>query len=142
MNPTLITTRHIVIRGVNWLGDAVMTTPAVLRLRERFPEARITVLCPEKLHDLWVSHPAVDAVQTFKTGEKFLSVARRLRSIDADLAVIFPNSLRSALETWWAGIPRRLGSESFLEAGCSRIGSNRSRVRRACANGPRQRCAD
>ena len=113
MNPTLITTRHIVIRGVNWLGDAVMTTPAVLRLRERFPEARITVLCPEKLHDLWVSHPAVDAVQTFKTGEKFLSVARRLRSIDADLAVIFPNSLRSALETWWAGIPRRLGSESF-----------------------------
>ena len=113
MNSTLITPRHIVIRGVNWLGDAVMTTPAVLRLRERFPEARITVLCPEKLQDLWVSHPAVDAVQTFKTGEKFLSVARRLRSIDADLAVIFPNSLRSALETWWAGIPRRLGSESF-----------------------------
>ena len=109
MNSTLITPRHIVIRGVNWLGDAVMTTPAVLRLRERFPEARITLLCQEKLHDLWVSHPAVDAVQTFKTGEKFLSVARRLRSIDADLAVIFPNSLRSALETWWAGIPRRVG---------------------------------
>ena len=109
MNSTLITPRHIVIRGVNWLGDAVMTTPAVLRLRERFPEARITLLCPEKLHDLWISHPAVDAVQTFKTGEKFLSVARRLRSINADLAVIFPNSLRSALETWWAGIPRRVG---------------------------------
>jgi len=94
MNSALITPRHIVIRGVNWLGDAVMTTPAVLRLRERFPEARITLLCPEKLHDLWISHPAVDAVQTFKTGEKFLSVARRLRSIDADLAVIMDRQRR------------------------------------------------
>ena len=94
MNSTLITPRHIVIRGVNWLGDAVMTTPAVLRLRERFPEARITLLCQDKLHDLWISHPAVDAVQTFKTGDRFLSVASRLRSIDADLAVIMDRQRR------------------------------------------------
>lgn len=113
MNSTTITTRRIIIRGVNWLGDAVMTTPAVLRLREQFPESRITLLCPEKLQELWTSHPAVDAVRTFTAGESLLSVARSLRSVDADLAVIFPNSLRSALETWWAGIPRRVGSGSF-----------------------------
>ena len=104
---------HILIRGVNWLGDAVMTTPAVLRLRERFPEARITLLCPEKLQDLWVSHPAVDAVRTFKAGEGLGSVAHGLRSIGADLAVVLPNSFRSALEVWWAGIPRRVGSGRF-----------------------------
>jgi heptosyltransferase-2 len=113
MNSAPVTTRHIVIRGVNWLGDAVMTTPAVLRLRERFPDAQITVLCPEKIKDLWTSHPAVDAVRTFTAGESLPSVARGLRSVDADLAVIFPNSLRSALETWWAGIPRRVGSGRF-----------------------------
>ena len=113
MNSATITTRHIVIRGVNWLGDAVMTTPAVLRLRERFPQAQITVLCAEKLRDLWTSHPAIDHVRTFAPGEGWRSVARNVRSINADLAVIFPNSFRSALEVWWAGIPRRVGSGSF-----------------------------
>jgi heptosyltransferase II len=107
------TTRHILIRGVNWLGDAVMTTPAVLRLREHFPQAQITLLCAEKLRDLWTSHPAVDQVTTFAPGEGWRSVARNVRSINADLAVVFPNSFRSALEVWWAGIPRRVGSGSF-----------------------------
>jgi len=106
-------TRHLVIRGVNWLGDAVMTTPAVLRLRERFPGARITLLCPDKLRDLWTSHPAIDQVATFAPGEGLLSVSRNLRSIGADLAVVFPNSFRSAIEVWAAGIPRRVGSGRF-----------------------------
>ena len=104
---------HVVIRGVNWLGDAVMTTPAVQRLRERFPDARITLLCADKLRDLWTSHPAIDQVTTFAPREGLLSVSRKLRSIDADLAVVFPNSLRSALEAWTAGIPRRVGSGGF-----------------------------
>jgi heptosyltransferase-2 len=107
------TPRHILIRGVNWLGDAVMTTPAVLRLRERFPGARITLLCPDKLRDLWTSHPAIDQVATFAPGEGLLSVSRNLRSIGADLAVVFPNSFRSAIEVWAAGIPRRVGSGRF-----------------------------
>lgn len=102
--------RSLLIRGVNWLGDAVMTTPAVLRLRERFPGARITLLCPDKLRDLWTSHPAVDSVCCFAPGEGFRAVSRRLRTTGADLAVVFPNSFRSALEVWSAGIPRRVGS--------------------------------
>ena len=36
---------------MNWLGDAVMTTPALLRLREKFPDAHIALLTPEKLRD-------------------------------------------------------------------------------------------
>jgi heptosyltransferase-2 len=49
----------ILVRGTNWLGDAVMTTPALLRLREKFPAAHIALLCPEKLRGLWLNHPAV-----------------------------------------------------------------------------------
>jgi heptosyltransferase-2 len=41
--------RRILVRGVNWLGDAVMTTPALLRLREKFHDAHIALLCPGKL---------------------------------------------------------------------------------------------
>jgi len=101
--------RRILVRGVNWLGDAVMTTPALLRLREKFPEAHITLLTPGKLGELWARHPAVDATMAFETGAGVFTVSRRLRAGGFDLALVFPNSPRSALETWLAGIPRRVG---------------------------------
>jgi heptosyltransferase-2 len=69
----------LLVRGVNWLGDAVMTTPALARLRERFPSAHISLLTPEKLTDLWRHHPDIDEVRTFKGGESVFAVARRLR---------------------------------------------------------------
>jgi heptosyltransferase-2 len=105
--------RRILVRGTNWLGDAVMTTPALLRLRERFPTARITLLTPEKLADLWKNHPAVDDVISFTGNEGVWSVAHRLRleSLNQaiDLALILPNSPRSALEMFLARIPHRIG---------------------------------
>lgn len=106
---------RLLVRGVNWLGDAVMTTPALQRLRERFPEARITLLTREKLADLWQEQPFVDEVIRIGPGERPWSVGRRLRGQGFDLAVVFPNSVRSALETWWARIPVRVGFE-----GCCR----------------------
>ena len=103
------TVRRLLVRGVNWLGDAVMTTPALLRLRERFPETQITLLTPEKLRDLWIHHPAISEVITFRAGEGVLSVSRKLRQNKFDLALVLPNSPRSAIEVWLAGIPQRIG---------------------------------
>ena len=51
--PTATNAPRILVRGTNWLGDAVMTTPALLRLREKFPDAHIALLTPEKLRELW-----------------------------------------------------------------------------------------
>lgn len=101
--------RRILVRGVNWLGDAVMTTPALVRLRERFPDARITLLCHEKLRDLWTTHPALDDVRSFASDESPFDVARRLRPEGFDLAILFPNSMRSGLEAFLARIPQRVG---------------------------------
>jgi heptosyltransferase II len=126
--------RKILVRGTNWLGDAVMTTPALLRLREKFPDAHIALLTPEKLKDLWLHHPAVNETISFASGESVFSVAKKLRrwgetpgeplpdggrSLKAaredarptgfDLALVLPNSPRSAIEMWLAGIPHRLG---------------------------------
>ena len=70
---------RILVRGTNWLGDAVMTTPALLRLREKFPDAHIALLTPEKLRDLWMNHPAVDETISFAPGENVFSVGRKLR---------------------------------------------------------------
>ena len=101
--------RRILVRGVNWLGDAVMTTPAVLRLREYFPAAHITLLTPAKLQELWTGHPAVDETIAFAAGEGLWSIAQKLRAGRFDLALVLPNSPRSALETWLARIPQRIG---------------------------------
>jgi heptosyltransferase II len=101
--------RRLLVRGVNWLGDAVMTTPALQRLREALPGAHITLLSHEKLIPLWEQHPSVDAVLPFRAGENPWTVARRLRAKDFDAALVLPNSPRAALEVWLARIPRRIG---------------------------------
>lgn len=108
-NPEWPRVRGLLIRGVNWLGDAVMTTPALLRLREAWPDTAITLLTPAKLEALWTEHPAIDAVEAVQPGEGVWSVARRLRAQRFDAALIFPNSHRAALEMWLARIPRRVG---------------------------------
>ena len=121
---------RILIRGVNWLGDAVMATPALLRLRGKFPGAHITLLVPEKLKDLWLHHPAVNETISFAPGENIFAIAKKLRrwgeSLSSpglknnsgstgsrptgfDFALVLPNSPRSALEVFLAGIPQRIG---------------------------------
>ncbi len=68
---------RILVRGVNWLGDAVMTTPALLRLREKFPDAHITLLTPEKLKDLWIGHPAVNETISFALAKAFFRLQEK-----------------------------------------------------------------
>ena len=102
---------RILVRGVNWLGDAVMTTPALMRLREKFPDAHITLLTHEKLRDVYLNHPALDETITFSKGEGLFALGRKLRAGKFDLALVLPNSPRSAMEAWLARIPRRIGGE-------------------------------
>jgi heptosyltransferase-2 len=101
--------KKILVRGVNWLGDAVMTTPALLCLREKFPGAHIALLAPEKLRELWLNHPAVDEVISFAGGESVFSIGKKLRHKKFDIALVLPNSPRSALEVFLARIPQRIG---------------------------------
>ena len=100
---------RVLVVGVNWLGDAVMTTPALIRLRERFPEAHLVLLTPSKLRDLWTGHPAISGLMSVDAGESVVSVGRRLRREAFDLSLLLPNSPRTGLEAWMGGIPRRVG---------------------------------
>jgi heptosyltransferase-2 len=101
--------QNIIVRGVNWLGDAVMSTPALFRLRERFPAAQIVLLTPEKIEQLWIGHPAINRTLSFGPAETLVSVSKRLRDEAFDLALILPNSFRSAAEMFFSRIPRRVG---------------------------------
>jgi heptosyltransferase-2 len=100
---------RILVRGVNWLGDAVMTTPALQRLREARPNSHITLLTHQKLADLWRDHPSINSVLTSGASETVWSIGRRLREQNFNTALVLPNSPRSALEVWLAKIPRRIG---------------------------------
>jgi heptosyltransferase-2 len=107
--------RKILIRSVNWIGDAVMTTPAISVIREHFPHAEITILANALVSQLFLQHPGIDNIITFDRQVKHHGVAGRLRLAAElrkhafDLAVILPNSFGSALVPWLAGIPNRIG---------------------------------
>jgi heptosyltransferase-2 len=107
--PRGLTPLRILVREVNWLGDAVMTTPALQRLREQYPKAHIALLCPKKLTAIWLHFPCVDEVLSLQPGQTPWAVGRRLRAAGFDTALVFPNSPRAALEAWFARIPRRIG---------------------------------
>ena len=107
-DPTTLKPFQIVVRSSNWLGDAVMTTPAVQALKRGRPDARLTVLVKAKLADYWRRIPEVDEVLAIEPSDTVFGVARKLRG-RFDVAVVLPNSIRSALEPWLAGVPRRVG---------------------------------
>jgi heptosyltransferase-2 len=100
------------VRSPNWLGDAVMSIPAVRAIKNGRPDAHVTVLAPAKLGDLWRDVAEVDDVIRIESGEGVFTIARRIRR-GFEAAVIFPNSLRTALEPWLAGIPRRVGFPGY-----------------------------
>jgi len=101
----------ILIVGVNWLGDACMTMPALQVFRQRHPQARISLLTKPPLAALWRLHPAVDEVLPLVPGHAGVwQTAAGLRRQRFDRAYIFPNSWRSALIPFLAGIPERIGT--------------------------------
>ena len=107
-DPATLKPFQIVVRSSNWLGDAVMSTPAVQAIKRGRPDARLTVLVKAKLADYWRRIPEVDEVLPIEPKDSVFNVARKLRG-RFDVAVVLPNSIRSALEPWLAGIPRRVG---------------------------------
>ncbi len=100
---------RILIRSSNWLGDAVMSVPAVRAIKNGRPDAHVSIAVPEKLAALWKIVPEVDEVIALPS-KSVVAAARLFRRWPPfDVAILFPNSLRSALEVFLAGIPRRVG---------------------------------
>lgn len=98
---------NILIRAANWLGDAVMTLPALRAVRGRFPEARITVLARPWVADLYRREPAADEIVTTPAGfAARLLQGRSLGKQRFDAAILFPNSFESALMARWAARER------------------------------------
>ncbi len=100
---------RILIRSSNWLGDAVMSVPAVRAIKRGRPDAHVTIAAPAKIAAMWKLIPDIDAIIPLPNGSLLPVVSLLKRQPVFDAAILFPNSLRVALESWLSGIRRRVG---------------------------------
>ena len=106
---------HVLICGTNWLGDTVMSMPAVRLFRSRNPDLRITVLVKASLAALWRMHVSVDDVMELQPGLRgTLAAAKSIRQKNISRAFVLPNSFRSALIPFLAGVSDRVGVRGQL----------------------------
>jgi len=100
------------MRGPNWVGDAVLAIPAIKAIRQKFPEAEITLLVRPWVAGVFTSAPFVDKVwsepRPAGLGD-WVRLARSIRKQRFDMAVLFPNSFESAAMIFLGRVPQRVG---------------------------------
>jgi heptosyltransferase-2 len=107
--------RNILVRSANWVGDAVMSTPALRAIRRNYPNARITILAKPWVVPVFEHSPDIDKVMIYQAGGRhqglkgLMRLSRDLRTAKFDLAILIQNAFEAALLAWLARIPRRLG---------------------------------
>jgi heptosyltransferase-2 len=111
--------QRILVVQPNWVGDAVMATPTLRAIRQLYPDAQISYLMRRYVKPIYTGMPWADKLITFRTGRtkakagkgQFFELAARLRARRFDLAVLLPNSFKTALVCKMAGIDRIVGYE-------------------------------
>jgi heptosyltransferase-2 len=103
--------KRIVVRSPNWVGDAVMSLPAVSALCRLFPNAEITVAAPPGTADIFIEATSVNEVLVQRSGGTFavLTNARQWKRARFDLAVLFQNAFAASATALLAGVPFRVG---------------------------------
>jgi len=107
--------RRVLVKEVNWLGDLVMSLPALRAVRRAFPAARLAVLVKQELAGFFDGLRWVDEVVAYRIspGARGLAdrwrLARSIREARYDLAVVFPKSFESALWMALGRVPERVG---------------------------------
>ncbi len=118
MQPDKTQIDRILVRGVNWIGDAVMTTPALQRLRSSFPQAHITLLATPRTTGIFEDSLFFDEIIEYRRREDgvkaFFETVKMIRHRRFDLAALFQNAFEAALLAMLGGARLRIG---FAEQG-------------------------
>lgn len=128
----------LLVRGTNWVGDAVLSIPALREIRRQFRNAHISLLVRPWVQDVYASVDFVDEIVLYdkdgkhKGWEGMRQLAAELRARRFDLAILLQNAIEAALIAFWARIPLRLGyardGRSFLLTHAIRIDSEVRKV--------------
>ena len=106
---------NIVVRAPNWIGDAVMGTPALMDLRRAYPKATITLWARPAVAELLQGHPSINEILVYDYRGKHRGVLGKLALIQAlrrrnfHLAILFQNAFEAAFLTFLAGVVERVG---------------------------------
>lgn len=107
--------KKILVRSTNWVGDAVMTTPALRTIRQNYPQAEITLLALPWVADVFSASPHVDKIFLYDRNVKHAGIkgkfilARELRKKNFDAAILLQNAFEAAFISLLARIPVRAG---------------------------------
>jgi heptosyltransferase-2 len=107
----MVVPHTILVRATNWVGDAVMSLPALRALRQRYPQARISILAKPWVADLYRRERFSDDLipYTARTLAEKWRAARALRQHHFDTAILLQNAFEAAAIAYLAGIPERIG---------------------------------
>jgi heptosyltransferase-2 len=111
---------RILVRATNWVGDAVMSLPALRALRERYPAAHIAILAKPWVGDLYGREPFCSEVIPYipNTLTEKWAAGRALQTRGFDMAILLQNAFEAAAVAFAARIPERIGyardGRSFL----------------------------
>lgn len=113
---------NILIIGPSWVGDMVMAQTLFVCLKRQHPDCQIDVLAPEWSRPLLERMPEVREALSFPLGHGAFELATRRRIGQElrgryDQAILLPNSLKSALVPYFAGIPKRTGWRGEMRFG-------------------------
>jgi heptosyltransferase-2 len=104
----------MLVRATNWVGDAIMSLPALLAIRTRFPNTHISLLARPWVAGIYGTAVA-DEIIPYESPRGWrdltgkLAVARELRRRQFDCAILLQNAFEAAALAFAAGIPRRIG---------------------------------
>src|SRR5687767_8960076 len=103
--------KRVVVRGTNWVGDSVMTVPALRALRRILPDAKITLADRPSAKGIFSEVDFIDDLLVYDRRNVFsvVSQIREWRRRQFDLAVLFQNAFEAALIPFLAGVLTRLG---------------------------------
>jgi heptosyltransferase-2 len=115
--------KKILIRGTNWIGDAILTLAAISSIRNTYPEARISILVKPWVADIFRLCPLVDEVVIYQSpgihagifGK--LRLARELKIHEFDMAILLQNAIEAAIIARLSGISVRAGYNTDVR-GC------------------------
>lgn len=102
----------IVVRAPNWIGDVVLSFPALENLRRNLPQAQIWIAAREEVQDLYPSFDFVKGIMPLSginNLKNLREASKKIKEYDFDIGLLLTNSFSSALLFFLAKIPQRWG---------------------------------
>lgn len=103
----------ILIRGVNWIGDAIMILPTLNAIKKKYNDSLITLVVKKWVKDIYKNNPDIDELIEYPENRKeYFNLIKKLRIVKYDIGLAMPKSFSAALFLFLAGAKKRIGFKS------------------------------